>query len=234
MPPAEPWSWAGEGVTWVLAGGLVMLALGEAGWVGLRAVSKAVALCGLLSLGIEASQAVIPSRTMDMTSVVIAVIGSMAGAAAVGGFPRREPRRWIGPALAIWGIVVVLAAWTPPTLTSPSTWSLRPSQLVPFWDYYERTDAYALADVINQTLGFVPFGVLLAARGGRESVFRAVLLGFCLGLILEIGQIALADRTAEITDALSAAAGAALGASLWRRGLSIQDETRGVRRYRVR
>jgi hypothetical protein len=36
-PPPRPWSWAVEGLTWILAGGLVTLALGEAGWGVLRA-----------------------------------------------------------------------------------------------------------------------------------------------------------------------------------------------------
>jgi VanZ family protein len=233
-PPAEPWSWAGEGLTWLLMGGLVTLALGEAGWGGWRVIAKAVALCGALSLAIEASQLAIASRTADMTSVLLALIGSAAGAAAVAGFPGRDPRRWTGPALLIWGIVVLLAAWTPPLLTSPSAWSLRPWQLVPFWAYYERTDASALADLFNQAMGFIPLGVLLAARDVRGSVRRALLLGLGVGLVLEAGQLALADRTAEITDALSAAAGAALGAWLWRWGASIRGEQSGVRRYRVR
>jgi glycopeptide antibiotics resistance protein len=233
-PPAEPWSWAGEALTWILAGGLVTLALSEARRGGSRAVAKAVALSGALSLAIEASQVVIPSRNMDMTSVLLALTGSATGAMAVAGFPRRDPRRWTGPALLIWGIAVLLAAWTPPVLVSPSAWSLRPWQFVPFWVYYERTDLSALADDFNQALSFVPLGALLAARDARGSVRRALLLGLGVGLVLEAGQLALADRTAEITDALSAAAGAALGAWLWEWGASIRGEESGARRYRVR
>src|SRR5262249_31471569 len=152
----------------------------------------------------------------------------------VAGFSSRDPRRWIAPALWLWGIAVLLAAWTPPVLAIPSTWSLRPSQLVPFWNFYERTDVYALADVVNQALSFVPLGALLAARDARGSVRRALLLGLGIGLVLEAGQLALADRTAEITDALSAAVGAALGAWLWEWGASIRGEESGARRYQAR
>jgi glycopeptide antibiotics resistance protein len=233
-PAAEPWSWAGEGVTWIIAGGLAALALGEAGRGGSGAVAQAAALCAALGLAIEASQLVIPSRTADMTSVLFALIGSAAGAMIVVGFPRRDPRQWTGPALGLWGIAVLLAAWTPPVLSSPSTWSLRPSQLVPFWTHYQRTDVSALFDVLGQALSFVPLGALLAARDARGSVGRALLLGFGVGLVLEAGQLALADRTAEITDALSAGAGAALGAWLWAWGVSIRGEESGARRYRVR
>jgi glycopeptide antibiotics resistance protein len=234
MPPAKTWSGAVEGLTWVLAHGLLTLALGEAGWRGPLVIPKAMALCGALSLGIGGSQLVISSRTVDMTSVLIAVMGSMLGAIAVTRSPRREPRDWSAPALWLWGVAVLLASWTPPILAGPSTWSLPPSRLVPFWVYSERTDVYALADLFNQVLGFIPLGALLAARDARGSLRRALLLGFGIGLVLEAGQITLADRTADITDALLAAYGAVLGAWLLRWGASIRGDDIGLRRYRVR
>lgn len=233
-PPPEPWSWAGETATWALAGGLAMLALVEAGWGGRRAIPTAAVLCGMLGLVIEVSQIVIPGRTVDMTSVLLAFVGAACGAAAVAGFPGRSPRDWVGPGLAVWGIVVALAAWTPPDLSSPAAWSLGPAQLVPFWAYYERTDLFALADLFNQVLGFVPLGVLLAARGGRWSVRGAMVVGFGIGLVLEAGQVFLVDRTAEITDALSASAGSAVGAWLCGWATRTRGDEAGPRRYRVR
>ena len=61
------------------------------------------------------------------------------------------------------------------------------------------------------------------------------MIGFAVGLILEAGQVFLPERTAELTDALSASVGAGLGLSLWRWGESIRDPTSslGVTRYRV-
>jgi VanZ family protein len=232
--PAEPWSWAEEGLIWVLAGGLVALALDEAGWHGSRAILSAAVLCGGLGLVIEVAQVAIPSRTVNMTSFALALAGSAVGATAVVLHPRQAPHRWTGPAIWLWGTAVLLSAWTPPHLASPDDWSLRWSQLVPFWVYYERTDVYALADLFNQVLSFVPLGVLLAARDSRKSIRRASVLGLAFGLVLEAGQLVLADRTAEITDALSAGAGAALGAWLWGWGTSIRDQAIGYRRYRVR
>jgi VanZ family protein len=233
-PPAEPWSWAEEGLIWVLAGGLVALALDEAGWHGSRAILSAAILCGGLGLVIEAAQVAIPSRTVNMTAVALALAGSAVGATAVVLHPRPAPHRWTGPALWLWGTAVLLSAWTPPHLASPDDWSLRWSQLVPFWVYYVRTDVYALADLFNQVLSFVPLGVLLAARDSRKSIRRALVLGLAFGLVLEAGQLVLADRTAEITDALSAGVGAALGAWLWGWGASIRDQAIGYRRDRVR
>ena len=149
----------------------------------------------------------------------------------MGSFPGWAARRWIDPALAA---ALILAAWTPPVPAPPGRWPPRWSQLIPFWAYYRRTDIYALADLVDQVLAFVPLGALRAARDSRRAVRRSLLIGLGFGLILEAGQLFLADRTAEITDALSAAAGAALGAWLWGRGSAARSEARGTVRYRVR
>jgi glycopeptide antibiotics resistance protein len=106
---------------------------------------------------------------------------------------------------------------------------------VPFWSYYVRTNAAALGDVIDQVLIFIPLGALLAAGSRRRSILQAALIGFTVGLILEVGQVFLPERTAELTDALSASVGAGLGLALWRWGESVRDPTSslGVTRYRV-
>jgi VanZ family protein len=215
MPPPEPWSWAQEGLSAVLFGGLFALALKEASRRGAAAVAGAAAAGGVLALAIEAAQLAIPSRVVDMTSVLIAGVGSGCGALVVLASPRRTPRRWIGPAIAAWGIVAALSAWTPPHPAGPGSWSLPWSRLVPFWAYYRRTDVYAVSDLVDQVLLFIPLGVLLAAMAPSGSRWRAALVGLGFGALLEAGQIPLAGRTAEITDALSAGAGAYLGASLW-------------------
>ena len=233
-PPAEPWTWAREALTWALAGGLVVLASRESGTRGIRAVLVAAALCGGLGLLVEAAQLAIPARTADATSILVALAGSAAGAVAVASRPGWTARRWIDPALSALAVSLILAAWTPPVPAPPGRWPPRWSQLIPFWDYYRRTDLYALADLVNQVLAFVPLGALLAARDPRRAIRRSLLIGLALGLLLEAGQLFLADRTAEITDALSSAAGAALGAWLWTRASAARSEARGTVRYRVR
>lgn len=233
-PPADPWTWAREALTWALAGGLAVLALHESGTSGPRAIALAVALCGALSLAIEAAQLAIPARAADATSVVVALAGSLAGASAAAARPGWTARRWIDPALSALAVTLILSAWTPPVPAPPGRWPPKWSQLVPFWVYYRRTDIYALADLVEQVLAFVPLGGLLAARDARRAVRRSALIGLAFGLLLEAGQLFLADRTAEITDALSAAAGSALGAWLWSRGSTARNEARGTVRYRVR
>ena len=95
------------------------------------------------------------------------------------------------------------------------------------------TDVYAVADLLNQVMGFIPLGVLLAARDPWLPPWRALVVGLGLGLVLEVGQLGLAERTAEITDALSAGGGALLGALLWRRAVAIRTSSVGPAHYRI-
>jgi VanZ family protein len=231
--PAEPWSWAGELLSWTLVGGLNALAARESGWRGARALGGVVALSGALSLAIETVQIVIPSHEMDMTSVALALVGTTVGASVVGRSASGPARRWITPALLIWGSVVALTAWTPPTFAWPQPPFVRPERFVPFWSYYVRTSVEDLADLFGQVLAFVPLGALLAARSSMRSVAGAALIGLGCGLVTEFGQLFLPDRTAELTDVLSAAVGAGLGTVLWRWGESLRSSSQGVARYRV-
>ena len=98
-----------------------------------------------------------------------------------------------------------------------------------------RTNPAALGDVFDQVLIFIPLGVLLAAGSRRRSILQVILIGCAVGLVLEAGQVFLPERTAELTDVLSASVGAGLGLALWRWGESVRDPTNslGVARYRV-
>ena len=229
----KPWSWAQEGLSWALAGGLFALALREAGKHGVPALGTAVALGGGLALAIEVAQLAIRGRVADMASVVFSLIGSATGAAAVTWFSRRTSRQWVVPALIVWATAVTLAAWTPPHLAASGVPSLQVWQFVPFWSYYWRTDVYAIADLLNQVMSFIPLGLLLAIKDPRVPVRRALVFGLGVGLVLEAGQLGLADRTAEITDALSAGAGAVLGVLLWRWAVSIRTTSAGHARYKI-
>ena len=95
--------------------------------------------------------------------------------------------------------------------------------LVPFLTYYHQRNLNSLADVVNEVLRTVPLGALLAARwaDGPGTAWRAALVGFGAGAVLEFGQVFVVGRYAEITDALWAAAGSAFGFAMWRRGRAL-------------
>ncbi len=233
--PPKPWSWASDLLNWTLAGGLFALAAQEQGRRGGHAILCPVIAAGGLCLATEFIQIAIPSRQIDMTTVLMAVLGSTIGAVSVVRSGARHAHFWIVPGLSIWGALAVLSHWTPPDIAWPLRPFFRPEWLVPFWSYYVRTSPAALADLIDELLIFVPLGVLLAAGSKRRSILQAVLIGFAVVLVLEAGQLFLPERTAELTDALSAAVGAGLGLALWRCGESVRDPTNslGHARYRV-
>jgi len=232
-PPPKPWSWAVELLTWTLAGGLFALAARESGRRGARAMSWAVVMASGLSLVIEALQLAIAGRAFDMTSVALALLGSALGAARVAHTVPGAARPWINPALWIWGLAVVMGAWNPPTFIRPVPPLWRLERIVPFWSYLDSRSLADLADLVGEVLVFVPLGALLAARSWRRSFAGAVLLGLALGAMLEIGQVFLPSRTVDVTDVLSAAAGAGLGLALWRWGERARTSSMGVAKYRV-
>jgi glycopeptide antibiotics resistance protein len=232
--PSEPGSSAGEMIVGALLGGLFMLASRESGRSRLQGIAGVVILTGALSLAIEVLQLVVQSRQMDTTTVVWNLAGSVLGAWTVDRYRRVAYDTWVECALALWCVGLILSAWTPLDLSWPEEEALSPGRLlVPFGSYYQRTDVYALADLLNQVLIFVPAGALLAVRFPRISVWSILAIGVGFGLVLETGQLFLAGRTSEITDVLSAGVGTVLGLKLWRWGLSLRDPTQGVARYRV-
>jgi glycopeptide antibiotics resistance protein len=126
-----------------------------------------------------------------------------------------------------------LTAWNPPTFTWPAPPFLRAERFVPFWSYFGSRTLEDLTDVVGQAFLFMPLGALLAARSWRQSFLSAILIGFGLGVILEFGQVFLPTRTADVSDAISAAAGAGLGLALWRWGEQARTSSLGATRYRV-
>jgi len=232
-PPPRPWSWAGELLVWVLAGGLFALAARESGRHGTGAIRWACGLAGGLSLAILAIELAIPGREVAMTSVALAVAGSAIGAVPVARSAAGNAGRWINPALLIWVLAVVMGAWNPPTFTWPVPPLWRLERVVPFWSYLVSRSLADLADLVGEVLVFVPLGALLAARSWRQSFAGAILIGLALGAMLEIGQLFLPSRTVDVTDVLSAAAGAGLGLALWRWGEWARTSSMGVAKYRV-
>jgi VanZ family protein len=233
VSPAKPGYWAAELLTWALAGGLFALAARESHLRGARAIALAVAIAGVLSLAIETIQLVVPGRDVDLTSVVLAVLGSTVGAAVVVRYGDEDSRHLVDPAIAVWVLAVTLALWNPPRFTWPAPPYWRLERVIPFWSYFNSRTLADLADVVGQALIFMPLGALLAARSWRQSFAGALILGLTFGLVLEVGQAFLPDRAADISDAVSAAAGTATGLALWRWGEWTRTSSIGATRYRV-
>ncbi len=230
----KPLYWAAELLTWALAGGLFALAARQSRLRirGAGTIGCAIAASVLLSLAIETSQLLIPARDVDATSIVLALFGSASGAAVVVLSREVDPHRLISPAIAIWFLAVMFALWNPPRFTQPEPPYWRLEWVVPFWSYFYSRTMADLADVIGQFVIFMPLGALLAARTNRQSFAGALLIGFALGVLFELGQ-AFLPRAADLSDAISAAGGTAAGLALWRWGQWMHTSSIGAIRYRV-
>jgi glycopeptide antibiotics resistance protein len=232
-PGSQQWSWAAELLVWLLTGGIFALAVRESGWKGPRAIGLACGLAGGLSIATLAIKSAIPGAAIEITSVAVALAGSALGAAPVAQSSAADGRRWIIPALLIWGLAMVVAAWNPPQFAWPAPPFWKPEMIIPFWSYFDSRGLADLADLMGQVLYFVPLGALLAARSWRWSFPAAVGIGLALGLVLEYGQVFIRSRTADVTDVISSATGAGLGLALWRWGEWARNSSVGVAKYRV-
>jgi glycopeptide antibiotics resistance protein len=232
-PRSSPWIWVRELCTWILVGGLFVAAAREAGRHETHAKVIATAAAAGLSLVIQVLHMLIREREFDMTFVLCAIVGSALGAALFARRTSEQPRRVIIPALSIWGLAVLLSAWVPLRFAWPDPPYWRTEWIVPFWTYFYSRSLDDIADVLIQALSFAPLGALLAARSWRQSLLGVMLVGLGIGAFLEIGQVFLPHRTADITDALAAAAGAATGWGLWRWGESFRSSSSGNVKYRV-
>jgi glycopeptide antibiotics resistance protein len=229
----KPLNWAAELLTWILAGGLFALAARESRQTSARVVGCALAVGFGLSLAIEILQLAVPDRDVDLTSVVMATLGVILGATVVERLGTNDPSRLINPAIAIWALAAILALWNPPRFSWSATGALHPGVLVPFWSYFHSRSVADLADVIGQVFIFIPLGALLAARTHRQSLLGAFVIGLICGVIVEIGQAFISVRAADMSDAISAGLGSAVGLGLWRWGEWTRTSSIGTTRYRV-
>ncbi len=164
--PAKPCLWGAELLAWTLAGGVLAMAEREALRRGGRAFFEAVGSCVGLCAAIETLQLLIPRRDVDMTSPVLALVGSAIGAAAVLRSAAREAHSLIPYAVAVWGVAVALTLWSPPRFTWPEPPYLQPERVIPFWSYYDSRTLDDLADVVGQVALFAPLGASWLPAGG--------------------------------------------------------------------
>jgi glycopeptide antibiotics resistance protein len=233
-PPGGGWSWAGVLLAWTLFGGLFFVAARESGWRGARGMGLAVALSAGARVAVEGLQVTITHIAFDVASVSVSIVGAAIGAAAVVRSPGGGARRWIRPAMVIWGAATIIWAWDLSRFAWPASPGWHIEWFVPFWSYFESRSLRDLSDLIEEVVIFVPLGALLGAGSWRFSFAGASLVGLGVGSVLEIGQFFIEGRSADLTDALSAAAGAGLGLALWRWGESLRRSHEGAARYRVR
>ena len=187
---------------------------------------------GLLAAGlIEALQLFVYSRTTDVTDVLLGAGGTLGGAVLL----RRTRPSWPTIAslikrhwLAVWSVWVVLLLcvfWFPfhfhvADLSGADV--VAAFTRVPFYTYYFGSEFHALNELLRKAGFFLPAGLILghaASLSAKRSPGTVRLhLGMLalLAFVVELGQLALPGKVADVTDALLEFGGAWLGYSVAR------------------
>lgn len=180
---------------------------------------------------IELLQLCVYSRVSDTSDVITAALGAAIGLTAERSMRPADPLRpveatagvlpWV---LASAGWMAVLAAvfWYPFDLNLDSTFlreRLAGLQKVPFEAYYFGTEFRAVTEVLRKSLFLAPLGFLYYRLGRQLPVSwpRGLVHGSLLVLIaavvtsIEVVQIALPGKNADLTDGVLEFLGGALG-----------------------
>lgn len=207
------------------AGALLVAALTEFGaGLGAAALASAAAGAGLSAL-VEVARGA-SGQAMTPAAVVVHALAWAAGAAAarwtLGPLTRRlRGRRRVGAWAGAYAALLLVWAWRPFRLdvrAATLAAELTPEHLVPLYALGGRGDLVSVADVATQFLLYFPLGALAAVWPlGRRGVARGVLPALALALVLEAGQLVVADRFVDVTDWLVQCAGALVGHALVRR-----------------
>lgn len=226
--------WVANGVLYVPVG-LLSARLFGARAGGLRAlvgVIAALLVGAVLAVAIEFAQQFFPPRTVSLNDLLAEGLGTLIGALLA---PLAAPQlgrlaaalRAGGPSLvqgllAAYALAFLLLAWFPyDVLVSADEWAARLASDGWGWllagqslDRGWRLLPLLAAEV---TLA-IPLGLLLAARAGRRGsgLGAAFVLGCGLGVVLELGQLAIASGIAQGASVLTRGLGLALGVAAWR------------------
>jgi len=134
---------------------------------------------------------------------------------------RLRGARRSGAFLAGWAVYLALWLWRPFGIeTSPEAFlaQFSPDRLIPLAAHAQRMDLFSVVDVARNFLLMVPAGALLAVWPLRPTgTLKGVLPAIWLAFALEGGQLLVAGRFFDVTDALVFSAGALMGWVLIRR-----------------
>jgi glycopeptide antibiotics resistance protein len=184
------------------------------------------AAAAVLALGLELLQLLVRSRVASTRDVLVAIAGAAVGGlvALVLGTGARARHGWTLVGLA-YALTLALQALAP--FRFDLDWQamrarLTYTALIPYSSYYFKANVAAVADFLEGLLAYLPLAFVLSqtrARSGASQVRSGItVVGWCAlyALGLEFLQLGLPRRHPEVSDVLTAALGAGLGAYAWR------------------
>jgi glycopeptide antibiotics resistance protein len=172
-----------------------------------------VLLFGLgLTASIELMQIFIQSRFADSTDILTGTLGVYLGWCLLKLAQYENSRRTLTirfTCLVIWSLVLVAIHWFPYQFSTESDYlTQRWDQFnwMPFLEYQSGNYLSSFNNILEKTLLFVPFGMLL------ERALPALLLGLVFSIMIEAGQFFIPARSPGITDPIIETVGSVIGA----------------------
>ncbi|MBT3279608.1 MAG: VanZ family protein [Phycisphaerales bacterium] len=204
---------------WLRAMPAAILVLLLAGAIGKRSFRWRLAIlsCVVFATVVETAKILLPADAMNVAQIAVVTFGAI-GAALVGGilFKRLTPQsRFLLGGLACAGYCLA-RGWCESVYIGPADWQTRLPQGAAWLPLYHYADA-SPSDLLNffQTIALGAALTLCwagARRPARLVTLRALLLTLRWGLLVEAGQLLLANRYATTTDLLCYLLGGLVGA----------------------
>jgi len=226
VPGGEPLDLVKKGLinfAWFLPAGVLIAGLPP--WFAYRIAGawRVLGVGVLLAGTIEMMQLLVMSRYFDTTDIITGGLAVLAGWRLMMAWQERRdqthephfPVAYRVALLSIWVLALVFIHWEPFSFRTDANYlSERTSQvsLIPFADYYAGNYLVSFNEMIQKTLLFVPFGLLLGVTGTSRSDTLIVLnVSFFLALTLEIGQLFMPHHHPGVSDLILETFGAWLG-----------------------
>jgi len=170
---------------------------GRGRWAGLRIFVAGVVLAG----SIEFMQLLVVTRFFDTTDIITGSLAVLLGWYLMRLWQLRQPVSSTDcpafPAglrialLFVWVAALVYINWVPFNF-QPQDWQQRLQEInwLPFVDYYAGNYLNSFDAIVEKTVLFVPFGLLLSsATGSRLDLLRVILSALLLATMIEFGQM---------------------------------------------
>jgi glycopeptide antibiotics resistance protein len=214
-----------------------------------RSAPVAVMVAVVVVGAIELAQVFVNSRYADVTDVLTGSLGVVLGVAITRTLSGREvlsagagrPERLAVAArlgAVAWMGAMLSYHWRPFDFSLSAeqvTIGMHHLMAVPFLSYYLGSEFHAFTEMVRKSLLALPLGALLRLAwpsGDRSTaswvrLLVVALVGFCLLLGIEVGQVFLPTRFADVTDAIIGEIGFVAG--MWLAGmLASPQKSRAV------
>lgn len=208
---------------WFLPAGILIVGLHLRWLRSSNAPWKVLSIGFVLAATVEMMQLLVMSRYFDSTDIITGGLAVLAGWRLLLAWrsSRETPEgiaasaRWRFVLVPLWVAALVFVHWEPFDFRFGKGFvehRWRNLNLFPFAEYYQLSYLEAANEMIQKTLLFVPFGLLLSATSaGRRDVPFVLAAAAVLAVILDIGEIFLRNAHPRMADILIEPFGAWLG-----------------------